>query len=80
MVRFDYENNEIIHDRRRFPLRDFKLYLLTHYEEMCLQRRIRGYVFDWESIFFHSKKYYIVNFYLINRYGKTKKKTQDNNN
>ncbi len=83
MVRFDYENKEIIHDRKRFSLRDFKLYLLTHYEELCMERRIRGWVFDWESILFHTRKYYIVHFYLNNlinyNNGKTKAKTQEDN-
>lgn len=82
MVRFDYENREIIHDRKRFSLRDFKLYLLTHFEELCMQRRITGWIFDWESIFFHTRKYYIVNFYLNklidNNDGKTKTQTKDN--
>jgi len=81
MVRFDYETKEIIHDRKRFPLRDFKLYLLTHFEELCMQRRIKGWIFDWESILFHTRKYYIINFYLTNiiqNYGKTKKKTKEN--
>lgn len=83
MVRFDYENKEIIHDRKRFSLRDFKLYLLEHFEELCMDRRIRGWVFDWESILFHTRKYYIVNFYLTNKLnynGKTKKKTKENKN
>lgn len=85
MVRFDYDNGEIIHDRKRFPLRDFKLFMLKHHEEICMERRIKGWIFDWESILFHARKYYIVNFYLINitkkiNHGKTKTKTKENFN
>lgn len=82
MVRFDYESKEIIHDRKRFSLRDFKLFLLEHFEELCMERRIRGWTFDWESILFHTRKYYIVNIYLNNlikiNNGKTEKKTKKN--
>jgi len=84
MVRFDYDNKEIIHDRKRFSLRDFKLYLLHNYEELCMQRRIKGWAFDWESILFHTRKYYIVNIYLNNLIknndGKTEKKIKKNKN
>lgn len=85
MVRFDYDNGEIIHDRKRFPLRDFKLFMLKHHEEVCMERRIKGWIFDWESILFHARKYYIVNFYLINitkkiNHGKTKTKTKEDFN
>jgi len=79
MVRFDYENSEIIHDRKRFSLRDFKLFMLTHHEDICMGRRIKGWIFDWESILFHARKYYIINFYLNNlknsKLYETKKKT-----
>tara|TARA_R110002050_G_scaffold150400_7_gene277126 strand:- start:579 stop:833 length:255 start_codon:yes stop_codon:yes gene_type:complete len=84
MVRFDYDNREIIHDRKRFSLRDFKLYLLENFEELCMQRRIKEWIFDWESILFHTRKYYIVNFYLNNlikqNNGKTEKKTKKDKN
>ena len=84
MVRFDYDNREIIHDRKRFSLRDFKLYLLENFEELCMQRRIKEWIFDWESILFHTRKYYIVNFYLNNLIKqnnvKTEKKTKKDKN
>jgi hypothetical protein len=84
MVRFDYDNKEIIHDRKRFSLRDFKLYLLENFEELCMRSRIRGWTFDWETILFHTRKYFIVNIYLTNliknHHGKTKKKTEKNKN
>ena len=84
MVRFDYDNREIIHDRKRFSLRDFKLYLLENFEELCMQRRIKEWIFDWESILFHTRKYYIVNFYLNNlikqNNAKTEKKTKKDKN
>jgi hypothetical protein len=76
MVRFDYDNKEIIHDRKRFSLRDFKLFMLTYHEDICMERRIRGWVFDWESILFHARKYYIVNFYLTNLKQKLKNETE----
>jgi len=82
MVRFDYENREIIHDRKRFSLRDFKLYLLDNFEELCMKRRIKEWIFDWESILFHTRKYFIVNIYLTNliknNHGETKKETKEN--
>lgn len=82
MVRFDYENREIIHDRKRFSLRDFKLYLLDNFEELCMKRRIKDWIFDWESILFHTRKYFIVNIYLTNiiknNHGETKKETKEN--
>ena len=82
MVRFDYENREIIHDRKRFSLRDFKLYLLDNFEELCMKRRIKEWIFDWESILFHTRKYFIVNIYLNNliknNHGETKKETKEN--
>ena len=82
MVRFDYENREIIHDRNRFSLRDFKLYLLDNFEELFMKRRIKEWIFDWESILFHTRKYFIVNIYLTNliknNHGETKKETKEN--
>lgn len=75
MVRIDFDNKEIIHDRKRYPLRPFKLFLLEHHEELCIKHRIRGWVFDWETIIFHTRKYYIINFYLNNLINETKKKT-----
>ena len=84
MVRFDYENKEIIHDRKRFSLRDFKLFMLTYHEDICMDRRIKDWRFDLESILFHARKYYIVNFYLNNLKNKhpneTETKTKKNIN
>ena len=75
MVRIDFDNKEIIYNRNRYPLRPFKLFLLEHHEKLCKNHRIKGWIFDWETIIFYTKKYYIINFYLKNLINETKKKT-----
>jgi hypothetical protein len=49
-----------------------------------MDRRIKDWKFDWESILFHARKYYIVNFYLNNlknsKENETETKTEKNIN
>jgi len=79
MVRVDFDNKEIIHDRKRYPLRPFKLFMLEMFEDLCCKHRIKAWVFDWETIMYHARKYYIINYYLNINY-EIKKETKKNKN
>jgi hypothetical protein len=80
MVRIDYETREIIYKRKRYPLRPYKLYLLKHFEKLCFKHRVKSWIFDWETIFFHSRKWFIIYFYLNELKYETEKETKKNKN
>ena len=80
MVRIDFDNKEIIYKRKRYPLRPFKLYMLHNYEKVCCNHRVKGWVFDWETIMYHARKYYIINEYLKSIIYETKKEIKKNKN